>query len=152
LNMKESPQSKKLEDMLRSSKLVAGGFLGTDNRSVTEIIENDRTAAAAAGYSTAEIARRMQEITDEAVKGLGNFVRIDDRLEAMVEEAKGSLVCPWPHPGTYAKRVTILRDTQTQKTLQWSDLNIHMIAEHGFFEGRGSTFRLEPDELADVIF
>jgi hypothetical protein len=150
--MKESPQSKKLEEMLRSSKLVAGGFLGTDNRSVTEIIENDRTAAAAAGYSTAKIARRMQEITDEAVKGLGNFVRIDDRLEAMVEEAKGSLVCPWPHPGTYAKRVTILRDTQTQKTLQWSDLNIHMIAEHGFFEGRGSTFRLEPDELADVIF
>ncbi|AQQ69940.1 hypothetical protein SMSP2_00274 [Limihaloglobus sulfuriphilus] len=150
--MKESPQSKKLEAMLRSSKLVAGGFLGTDNRSVSEIIETDRQTAAAAGYSTAEIARRMQEITDIAVTGLGNFVRIDEGLEAMVEEAKGSLVCPWPHPGTYAKRVTILRDTKNQKLLQWSDLNIHMIAEHGFFEGRGSTFRLEPDELADVIF
>ena len=40
--MKESPQNKKLEEILRSSKLVAGGFMGNDDRSVSEIIDSDK--------------------------------------------------------------------------------------------------------------
>jgi len=40
--MKMSPQDKKLDAMLRSSQLVAGGFMGDDARSVSEIIEADR--------------------------------------------------------------------------------------------------------------
>ena len=35
--MKQSPGSKKLEEVLRSSKIVAGGFMGMDERSVEEI-------------------------------------------------------------------------------------------------------------------
>jgi len=27
-----------------------------------------------------------------------------------------------------------------------------MIEAHGFFQGRGSSFRLEPKELVDVVF
>ena len=42
--MKESPQTKMLEEMLRSSKFVAGGFMGTDRRSVSEIIDSDSDA------------------------------------------------------------------------------------------------------------
>ena len=39
--MKQSPDMQKLEQMLRSSVLVAGGFMGNDVRVVTEIIEAD---------------------------------------------------------------------------------------------------------------
>jgi len=39
--MKQSPQDKNLEGMLRSGRLVAGGFLGTDTRSLEEIIAED---------------------------------------------------------------------------------------------------------------
>jgi hypothetical protein len=31
-------------------------------------------------------------------------------------------------------------------------LNIHLVEEHGFFEGRGAFFRIEPEELIRVIF
>jgi hypothetical protein len=62
------------------------------------------------------------------------------------------LVCPWPHPARFAKRVTTIRTAKTGRTIKWSDLNIHLIAEHGFFEGKGSTFRIEPGELIKVIF
>ena len=42
--MKQSPRDKKLEEVLRSTKLVAGGFMGTDTRHPIEIIEADIVA------------------------------------------------------------------------------------------------------------
>ena len=150
--MKESPESKKLEEVLRSSKLVAGGFMGGDNRSVSEIISTDAGELSKLGYSIEEIVRRMQEITDDAIKALGNWIDIDEKLRAVVEEAKGPLVCPWPHPGGYDKRVTTVEIKETGESIFWSDLNIHLIAKHSFFEGKGSAFRVEPKKLVDVIF
>jgi hypothetical protein len=136
--VKESPESKKLEEVLRSSKLVAGGFMGRDTRSVSEVISADASQLSRLGYSIEETAKRMQEITDVATKALGNWIDIDEKLRAMVEEAKGLHICPWPHPGGYDKRVTTVELKETGETIFWSDLNIHLIAEHGFFEGKSS--------------
>ena len=150
--MKKSPQTRKLEHILRSSKLVAGGFLGDDSRSFTEVIEADASQVSRLGYTMEQIAARMQEITDTAKTGLGNWVTVDDKLQAVAEEAKGSLICPWPHPGRYVKRVTTVELYDSGVTIRWSDLNIHLIAEHGFFEGRSAAFRIEPEKLIKVIF
>src|SRR4030042_258700 len=143
--MKESPQIQKLETILRSSKLVAGGFMGTDTRSSSEIIEADATQISRLGFTTKQITAKMQEITDIAKAALGNWVDLDDKNRARVDEAKGIIVCPWPHPGRFAKRVTVVNLIESNETIHRSDLNIHLIAEHGFFEGKGSTFRIEPD-------
>jgi len=150
--MKESPQTRKLEQMLRSSKLVAGGFMGTDSRCVAEIIDADTCELSRLGYHMEQIASRMQTITNAAKAGLGNWVRIDDKREAVVAEARGFTICPWPHSGPCAKRVTTIERLDSGQTIRFSDLNIHMIAEHGFFEGKGSPFRIEPEKLVAVIF
>ncbi len=94
----------------------------------------------------------MSEITNIAKCGLGTWVRVDNNLEAKTDEARGFLPCPWPHIGRFAKRVTIVRRINTSDTIKWSDLNIHLIGEHGFFQGRGSTFRIEPKNLIEMIF
>jgi hypothetical protein len=150
--MKESPQNKKLEEILRSTKLVAGGFIGSDTRGVSEIIDADRSTLSRLGYTVEQVAARMQQITDMAITGLGTWVNIDEHLQAKVDEAKGTQPCPWPHIGRFAKRVTTTRHTESGKTIIWSDLNIHLIGEHGFFEGKGSYFRIEPNELIPIIF
>jgi hypothetical protein len=150
--MKESPQMRKLEAVLRSSKLVAGGFMGTDRRSLSEITEADATQLLRLGFTAKQIAARMQEITDIAKTALGNWVDLDDKRRARVDEAKGIIVCPWPHPGRFAKRVTIVDTIDSGGSIHWSDLNIHLIAEHGFFEGKGSNFRIEPEILIKTIF
>ena len=149
--MKQSPEMDNLEAVLRSSKLVAGGFMGSDRPSVCEIIEEDRRRLADAGLSCAELAVNMREITDAAKRQLGGCVKVSDRLEAWVEEAKGVLVCPWPHSGGILKRTTTVRNVETGESITWSDLNIHLIEEHGFFEGRGSAMRLEPGEIVKLI-
>jgi len=150
--MKKSPQSQKLEQMLRSSRIVAGGFMGADTRTVEEIIDADLAELAGLGKTADEVAKRMQQITDAAKAGFGSWVTIDNRRVASVDEAKGVLVCPWPHPGRFAKRVTTVKVVESGETLTWSDLNIHLIERHGFFEGVGSAFRLEPRELVRIIF
>ena len=150
--MKESPQNKKLEALLKSSKLVAGGFLGKDNRSVSEIIDADDNELAKFNITCKNLADRMQQITNKAKTGLGNWIKIDDNLEAKIDEARGFLPCPWPHAGRFVKRVTIVRRINTSETIQWSDLNIHLIEEHGFFEGKDSPFRIEPGDLIRTIF
>jgi hypothetical protein len=150
--MKESPQSQNLEKLLRSSKLVAGGFMGDDVRSVHEVIDADMAKLVKLNFSVKQLAERMQQITDIAISGLGTWVKVDLQREVKVDEAKGVMVCPWPHPGQFAKRVTTVRFIETDRTIKWSDLNIHLIGEHGFFEGKGSNFRIEPQILIKVIF
>jgi len=150
--MKKSPETIKLEEVLRSSKIVAGGFLGTDTRSLTEIIDADLAVVDSLGYDQAEVAGRMREITNAAKTGLSSRVKINERLTAWIDEAKGVIVCPWPHPAGFAKRVTTVIDIETNEQICWSDLNIHLIERHGFFEGKGSSMRIEPKKLINLIF
>lgn len=149
--MKQSPDNQKLDQILRSSKLVADGFMGSDDRSFSEVIDADSAELARLGFTSEQLAGRMRQITELAVKGLGTWVRIDDEREACVQEAKGSLVCPWPHPGRYAKRITTVRNIRSGEDISFSDLNTHLIGRHGFFGGRGSMFRVEPKQVAKMI-
>jgi hypothetical protein len=142
----------KLEQMLRSSVLVVGGFMGDDPRPVSEIIDEDAATLARLDVTAEQVAARMQQITDAAIKGLGNWVTVDAGHEAMVEEARGIIPCPWSDGQRRLKRVTLLKPMPAGRQVQWSDLNIHLIGAHTFFEGKGSYFRTEPEELVQALF
>ena len=150
--MKRSLQMQKLDEMLRSSKLVAGGFMGGDSRSVNEIIDADKTEVERLGRTLEEIAQRMRQISDSAMTGLGTWITVDEKRRAMASQVKGALTCPWPHTGRFDKTVTTVEFIDSGRVVRWSDLNIHLIEEHGFFEGKGATFRLDPEELTAAIF
>ena len=70
--MKESPQIRKPEHILRSSKLVDGSLIGDDSRSFNDVIEADASQVSKLDCTMQQIAARMQEITDTAKTGLGN--------------------------------------------------------------------------------
>ena len=125
--------------------------MGTDTRDVNQIIDDDLAVLTGFGITAEQLAQRMRIITEKAEPGLGTWVKIDDNLRAMTIGAKGALTCPWPHPGRFNKIVTTAERIDSGQNLRWSDLSIHLIEEHGFFQGKGSTFRLEPDKLIKVI-
>lgn len=151
--MKQSPRDKKLEEVLRSTKLVAGGFMGTDPRHPIEVIERDIVALEHLGVTTAQVAARMRELTELAKPRLGNWIESAfGQLRVKSEDYKGVMVCPWPHAGRFEKRITTVERLDTGQKLSWSDLNIHMIEQHGFFEGRGAFFRIEPAEIVQILF
>ena len=151
--MKQSPRDKKLEEVLRSTHLVAGGFMGTDPRHPIEIIEKDIVELERLGVTAGQVAARMTELTELAKPRLGSWIDCETRkLRVKSEDFKGALVCPWPHSGTFDKRITTVEHLETGKQISWTDLNIHMIAEHGFFEGKGAFFRIEPAEIISILF
>jgi hypothetical protein len=46
----------------------------------------------------------------------------------------------------------MVKHPPTGTVVRWSDLNIHLIKAHGFFEGRGASFRIEPELLLSVLY
>jgi hypothetical protein len=149
--MRQSSKTKKLEQFLRSCRLVADGFLGQDERGLQEITNADAAQLWELGYTPRLVAEKMQQLTEAAKSMLGNPVNVKG-LMVTYEDFKGSIVCPWPHPGSFAKAITTVKRVDTDETIRWTDLNIHMISEHGFFEGKGSAFRIEPVKLVKIIF
>jgi hypothetical protein len=143
---------KTLEEVLRTSRIVSGGFLGKDPRILEEILEADAAELNGLGTTREAVAARMKEITDRALEGLGTRVRFDEKREVSADDNRGQIICPWPHAGRYFKTITTVRRADTGETLRWSELSRHFIEEHGFFQGRGSAFRLEPRTLVRVIF
>lgn len=150
--MKKSPQQRKLERLLRSSKFSASGFMGNDRRNLWEIIDQDAAVIARRGKTMEEIAVRMQHLTDLAKQGLGDWIQITKNVHVSIDDSRGMIPCPWPHRVRCLKRITTARHLPSDRVVRWSDLNIHLIKEHGFFEGKGSQFRIEPDQLIDIIF
>jgi hypothetical protein len=151
--MKQSPRDKKLEEVLRSTKMVAGGFMGTDSRHPIEVIEQDMIALEDLDMTASRLAGRMKELTELAKPRLGNWIEDDTKtVRVKSEDFKGQLVCPWPHAGMFDKRITTVERMDTAQSVSWTDLNIHMIEEHGFFEGQGAFFRIEPAEIVNILF
>ena len=149
--MKENPEQQVLRSKLLPGILSAEGFLGSDPRSPAEIIQADRLAAEKLGFSHYELAARMRQLTEAGKSGLGRQVIVDGFLAVTVTDAMGAIPCPFSDNYQASKQITQVENLRTGLTASWSDLNIHMIEKHGFYEGQGSAFRIEPATIASLI-
>jgi|WetSurMetagenome_2_1015567.scaffolds.fasta_scaffold244285_2 hypothetical protein len=142
-------------DNLRANLLPgaisAGGFLGADPRSLAEIIAADAQTVANCGTSDVAIAARLRQLTAAGEAGLGRPVLVDGHLEVTVSDTRGLIACPFADGRGEHKRLTSVVDCRTGRSLGWSDLNIHLIECHGFYEGKGAAFRVEPLALAEIL-
>lgn len=149
--VKQSPHLDLVEREMR--RIGMGTFLGSDPRRLAEILDDDHEVVSALGLTNEQIASRLEEITHTAKENLGERLTVEDRYEVLAEEHRGMIPCPWEHPqGLFFKSYVELRDKKSGETLIWSDLSIHLIREHGFFQGKGSPFRLEPTVLKQVFW
>ena len=67
--MKQSPQDKKLNEILRSSKLVAGGFMGIERRNFCAIIDADATELAGLGLTQEQVVLRLGKLVIDKKAG-----------------------------------------------------------------------------------
>ena len=141
--MKENPiESKVRQDMQER-------FLGSDTRLIAQIIESDEAELRAAGLGADELARAMRRLTEKGMESLGDEVQADGFM-VRVEEYMGQIGCPFKHAVREAKRNTTAVDPRG-RVMTWTDMSIHLIERHGFFQGEGSDYRLEPLELAEFL-
>ena len=136
---------------MQAKNILRNGFMGSDQRSPAEIIRADEEELKKLDLTHRAIAGRMKFFGDRGKNGLGEFVPVAPHFEVSCEIARGLLSCPFGEPGRHRKTIVIVRNLRLQKEIAFSDLNIHLIAAHGFYEGQGAPFRLEPVELALVL-
>lgn len=149
--MYESPEETRLVDRMAPGVLSRTGFLGDDPRPLGEIIEADNSTVEGLETTHEQIAAKLGELLDAAMGTYGAPVEVGDRFRAVYREAKGMIPCPWAGCGRLPKGEAELTDRRTGRVLRFTPLSVHLIAEHGFYEGKGSRYRLEPEELARLL-
>ncbi len=149
--MKQSPQLQKAQENMKPGIITRDGFLGNDTRNLIDILIEDEAEVQRLGVTHRVIAERMINLRDAGMRGLGEFISVSPHFEIRVDTVRGKLPCPFGDPGIFPKTNTTVRNMAIGKEITYTDLNIHMIMAHGFYEGKGSAFRLEPSELVEIL-
>jgi hypothetical protein len=149
--MKQSPQLAAIQECMRPGVITAHGFLGADARALAEIIEADGAQVARLGLTHASIAARMRSLHAAGAAGLGEFIDVPPHFEVRVDAVRGKIPCPFGDRALEQKGFTVVRNASLGREVTFTALHVHLIEAHGFYQGAGSPFRLEPADLAVVL-
>lgn len=149
--MKQTPELDRIEALMRPGGLTLEGFLGQDPRRLVDILVADEADVQRLGLTHGAIAAAMRRLSEAGRRGLGEFIAVAPHFSVRVESVRGVLPCPFGHAGVLRKENTTVRNERSGGEVTYTDLNTHMIEAHGFYEGKGSPFRLEPAGLREVL-
>jgi hypothetical protein len=150
--MKLIPNERKILERMAPGVLCREGFLGPDSRSLQEILDTDRAAVDRLGVTHEQLAACLRGVCQAGMAALGAEVPVEGgRLRAVYHEAMGYIPSPWGDGATFPKGEVELSDAQGAVRLRFTPLSVHLIERHGFYQGRGSRYRLEPVEVARLF-
>jgi len=149
--MKQTVQMKLIQEKMKPGVITRDGFLDPDRRNLIDILIEDDEKVKRMGLSHQQVAQRMLEFRDAGMRGLGEFISIEPHFEVRVDSVRGKLPCPFGDPGIFPKTNVTVRNLERNEEITYTDLHIHLIGSHGFYEGKGSVFRLDPKSLVDTL-
>lgn len=149
--MKETPEDKALENRLGASKFSGEGFLGTDHRPVDEIIADDLRTLERLGVSRESLLSVLKDAFAKARAALGGDVELRPFLIAMAHESMGRIPSPFRGDGVFEKGDVVVTNSLTGESLVLTSLGLSMIEKHGFFQGHGSRYRIDPERAATLF-
>lgn len=126
-----------------------GGFLGW-GESLTAVIADDAATLEQLGHTHREIGGTLRAILGYP-GGAENF-------SVATRRWRGFQDCPFAHcPAPmwiipHAHEDFTLVNTRTDEGIMGPGLIWHLIAEHAFFEGKFSPYRVDPAQLVKVLF
>lgn len=148
--MKQSPGLKKIQEQLKRGVITPEGFLGTDKRNLIDILTDDDAQVNRLGLTHERIAEKMKYFRDEGLKVVEDWVEVD-HFEVLTESMRGKFPCPFGDQVMIDKTNITVVNKKLDKKIFFTDLQIHLIEKHGFYQGKGSSYRLEPSELAEIL-
>ena len=132
-------------------ELRRGNYLRDDDRPLERILGEDAEIVSRLHMDLDEITSKMKRFYDLGREGLGEPVVTDDDFEITVREDRGIIPSPWGDNYGAPKAIIDVTNLRNGKKLRFSMLGWHLIRSHGFFQGKGSPFRIDPRELHDFF-
>ncbi|WP_304225535.1 hypothetical protein [Gracilinema caldarium] len=136
-------------EKMKAGVLTSTGFLGSDTRPLSDIVEADEELFRALGLDFDLVAERLEALARKGAEGLGEPITIQGQYLVKSDEARGKLPCPYGD-GLYHKNAVSVR--KGADTVIYSDLSLHLLRVHHFCQGQGSPFRLDPVVLKRLLF
>jgi hypothetical protein len=152
--MKMSPQYKKAQDNMQPGVITADGFLGNDTRNIVDIIEADEEKFSQLNLEFETVVTRLRYLVEQGRKGLDEPVSVDGRWIVTTTEARGQMVSPF-EDGVFRKINARIERAPGGKAsgeeLLVTELSLHLMEKHHFLQGRGASFRLDPEKIKNVL-
>jgi hypothetical protein len=143
-----------LERDMRPGRLSSAGFLGKDERLTDVLAEDNRIVVDQRKLSHQELARHLHILGALAVKlalkGPKEFSYHGGKYKVEAKRFRASVDSPF-QDGTKTNTEVTITNLDNGKSVRYSLLVPHLIERYGFYEGRGTRFRVEPGAILDVL-
>jgi hypothetical protein len=136
---------------LGKSNMSAEGFMGKDTRTLEQIIADDKKEMKRIGVSKKALVKALKEVYEKARAALGAEVEVRPGVRAVFHESMGRIPSPFSADGLFEKGEAVVTHRQTRKTIIISRLALSLIEKHDFFQGKGSRYRIDPGEAAEMF-
>jgi hypothetical protein len=150
--MKLTPEEKRIQKLLQPGSITLEGFLGDDPRNFTDIIQEDLSILERLNISHTQIADKLQALTDEAFETYDGKIALENGATLEYFSFRGKVPSPFPGQKPAPKGYLNYNDPNSGISFCWTPLNIKMIRDYAFFEGKGSANRLDPVSLYKAFF
>jgi hypothetical protein len=149
--MKQSPKMKQIQENMKPGVVTVNGFIGNDKRDLVQILDQDNSIVRELKLTHGMIADKMQDFRDRGEAGLGEFIKIEPHFDVQVISVRGGIRCPFEDKGLIQKDSITVKNLKTGGEINYTDLSIHFIRKHGFYQGIGSLYRLNPERIVEVL-
>jgi hypothetical protein len=144
----------KLEKRMRPGADSRAGFLGKDESLLDVLAADNRFVVEELGLTHQELARHLHLIGAIAAKqGKGKSLDIryhDQVLRLETSFSRGIQESPFDDE-TKTNCNTTIQNTASGKKLTYSLLVPHMMERYGFYEGKGTPYRVDPRAVLEVL-
>ncbi len=148
--MKQAPQQREISKRFLPSKTSGDGYMGNDQRSVDQIITDDAATLERLGITRESLADALESAYLKVRNSMVGEIEIRPGLIAQYHEARGKIPSPFPREGSFEKGDVVLSGKDGEQ-ITVTRLAIHLIRNHGFFQGQGAPFRIEPEKAARML-
>lgn len=144
-----------LEKDMRPRKLSYAGFLGADEKLLDVLAMDNAYVVEELGLTHQELARHLRLVGAIALKhginkGTKEFTYHGRKYKVKIDCFRGYQDSPF-EDGTKANCNATLWNLTNGKRLFYSLLVPEMIVRYGFYEGKGTSYRVEPRAVLEVF-
>jgi hypothetical protein len=132
------------------------GFLGPDEKLLDVLAMDNRTVVEELGLTHQELARHLHNLAaigfwqQKHNREGGEFVYHGRRFKVVVLTTKGTQPSPFKDGTTSGSDATV-ENLETGKKLEYALLVPMMIERYGFYEGKGTPWRVDPKQVVEVL-
>ncbi len=132
------------------------GFLGPDEKLLDVLAMDNKYVVEELGLTHQELARHLHDLAaigfwqQKHNRAGAEFVYHGRRFKVGVVTTRGTQLSPF-RDGTDSGSNATVENVETGKKLEYALLVPYMIERYGFYEGKGTPWRVDPKQVVEVL-